>query len=93
MPKLELLMTFRADLKPPVPVGNTQFGTRQIFDVTGGSFEGPRLKGKVLASGGDSTVKLRCGPPHWGQPFSSPSAAATPEMPTSATATSQDLTP
>ena len=53
MPKLELLLTFRADLNPPVPVGNTQFGTRQIFDVTGGSFEGPRLKGKVLASGGD----------------------------------------
>ncbi len=53
MPKLEYLMTFKADLKPPVDVGGGPSGTRQIYDVTGGSFEGPRLKGSVLASGGD----------------------------------------
>ncbi len=53
MPKLEYLMTFRADLKPPVDVGGGPSGSRQIYDVTGGSFEGPRLKGSVLASGGD----------------------------------------
>ena len=53
MPKLEYLMTFKADLKPPVEVGDGPLGTRQIYDVTGGSFEGPRLKGRVLASGGD----------------------------------------
>ena len=53
MPKLEYLMTFKADLKPPVEVGGGPSGTRQIFDVTGGSFEGPRLKGRLLASGGD----------------------------------------
>ena len=53
MPKLEYLMTFTADLKPPVDIGGGPAGTRQIYDVTGGSFEGPRLKGSVLASGGD----------------------------------------
>ena len=53
MPKLEYLMTFKADLKLPVDVGGGPSGTRQIYDVTGGSFEGPRLKGSVLASGGD----------------------------------------
>ena len=53
MPKLEYLMTFRANLKPPVDVGGGPSGSRQISDVTGGSFEGPRLKGSVLASGGD----------------------------------------
>ena len=53
MPKLEYLMTFKADLKQPVDVGGVPSGTRQIYDVTGGSFEGPRLKGSVLASGGD----------------------------------------
>ncbi len=53
MPKLEYLMTYRADLKPPVAVGTGPAGTRQIYDVTGGSFEGPRLKGTLLASGGD----------------------------------------
>jgi hypothetical protein len=51
--KLEPLMTYRATLKPPVDVGPGPFGTRRIFDVTGGSFEGPRLRGQVVASGGD----------------------------------------
>ena len=51
--KLEYLMTYRADLKPPVEVGAGPFGTRSIFDVIGGSAEGPRLRGKFLASGGD----------------------------------------
>jgi len=51
--KLAHLMTYRADLKPPVEVGKGPFGTRSIFDVTGGSAEGPRLRGRLLASGGD----------------------------------------
>ena len=51
--KLEHLMTYRADLKPPVEVGAGPFGTRSIFDVIGGTAEGPRLRGKLLASGGD----------------------------------------
>ena len=53
MPRLEYLMTYRADLKEPVEIGAVPSGSRQIFDVKGGSFEGPRLKGKLLASGGD----------------------------------------
>ncbi len=46
-------MTYHADLKPPQEIGKTAFGTRAIYDVTGGSFEGPALKGKILPSGGD----------------------------------------
>ena len=53
MPKLEYLMTYRGDLKPPVNVGAGPAGSRQIFDVTGGSLEGPRLKGRLLPSGAD----------------------------------------
>jgi hypothetical protein len=53
MPKLEYLMTYRADLEEPVEIGAVPSGSRRIYDVTGGSFEGPRLKGKLLASGGD----------------------------------------
>jgi hypothetical protein len=53
MPKLEYLMTYRADLGPPAEIGAVPSGNRQVFDVKGGSFEGPRLKGKLLASGGD----------------------------------------
>jgi hypothetical protein len=51
--KLVHLVTYRADLKPPVDVGKGPFGARSIFDVTGGSAEGPRLRGKLLPSGGD----------------------------------------
>jgi hypothetical protein len=53
MPKLEYLMTYHADLKPPVNIGAVPAGLRQIYDVTGGSFEGPGLKGKIVPSGAD----------------------------------------
>ncbi len=51
--RLEHLLHLHADLKDPVQVGAGPSGVRQIFDVTGGYFEGPRLKGTLLASGGD----------------------------------------
>jgi len=51
--KLEYIMNYRADLKSPMQIGAAQFGTRVIVDVTGGTFEGPGLKGKVLPSGAD----------------------------------------
>jgi len=53
VPELEYLMTYRADLKPPVNVGGGPFGSRQIFDVTGGHVEGPRIKGRLVPSGAD----------------------------------------
>ena len=52
--QLEPLMTFRGNLKPEAqPVGKGPYGTRQIFEVTDGSFEGERLKGDILSCGGD----------------------------------------
>lgn len=51
--RLEPLMTYRATLKEPIQVGPGPFGARAIYDVTGGEFEGPRLRGKILPSGGD----------------------------------------
>jgi hypothetical protein len=51
--KLELLFEMHADLGQPTAVGPGPHGTRLIFDVTGGSIEGPRLRGRVLPSGGD----------------------------------------
>ncbi|MBW2422363.1 MAG: DUF3237 domain-containing protein [Deltaproteobacteria bacterium] len=34
-------------------VGNTPYGNRVIGNLAGGAFEGPRLRGTVLPSGGD----------------------------------------
>ncbi len=54
-PQLEFLfdITVYLDLASPPVIGQTPHGYRQIFPITGGSFEGPRLKGKVLPGGGD----------------------------------------
>ena len=51
--KLTPLITMHADLKEPVPIGEGPAGNRLVYDVTGGYFEGDRLRGEVLASGGD----------------------------------------
>ena len=52
--KLEFLMEYTATLRQPAEmVGTGPHGSRRIFSVTGGTFEGPRLKGRILPSGGD----------------------------------------
>ena len=47
------LMVLRLVTSPIEEIGSTPEGTLTIFPVTGGSFEGERLRGKVLAGGGD----------------------------------------
>lgn len=52
--KLEHLMDFKARLYSPVlDVGTGPFGTRYIYNAAEGTFEGPRLNGRVLPGGGD----------------------------------------
>ncbi len=51
-PQLEFLFEVSIEIAPPHAIGENPHGNRQIIPVTGGSFEGPRLKGKIL-SGGD----------------------------------------
>jgi hypothetical protein len=47
------LMVLRLATSATLEVGPTPQGTLTVFPVTGGSFEGERLRGKVLAGGGD----------------------------------------
>jgi len=50
--KLEFLMEYTADIQRPTRnTGAGPFGTRGLAVVTGGSFEGPRLKGTVWGTG------------------------------------------
>src|SRR6476661_4028181 len=47
------LMTVKIAAAPPQKLGAVPYGLRSIVPVTGGDFEGPRLRGKVLPGGGD----------------------------------------
>jgi len=52
-PQLEFLFEVALEIAPPHAIGENPHGNRAIIPVTGGSFEGPRLKGKVLPGGAD----------------------------------------
>ena len=52
---LELLYDITMDVTV-TDVGATPGGGRRIVSVTGGVFEGPRLRGRVLPGGGDWTL-------------------------------------
>jgi hypothetical protein len=49
-------MTLEVVVPPPQKVGAVPHGMRAIAPITGGTFEGPRLRGKVLPGGGDWTL-------------------------------------
>ncbi len=52
--KLKPLMTMIGKLRQPSDlVGNVPLGQRMIAEVTGGSFEGDRLKGTLVTPGAD----------------------------------------
>lgn len=52
-PELEYAFEVRAEVADPTVVGRLPTGTRRIIDILGGSFEGPRIKGRVLPGGAD----------------------------------------
>lgn len=47
------LFAFQIDVRKPDIVGATPGHDRRIGEITGGRFEGPRLRGKVLSGGSD----------------------------------------
>jgi Protein of unknown function (DUF3237) len=47
------LMTVRILAASPQKIGAIPHGIRSIVPVTGGDFEGPRLRGRVMPGGGD----------------------------------------
>jgi hypothetical protein len=54
-------MTVRLTTAPVVTLGATPQGGRTIWPVTGGTFEGERLRGKVLPGGADWVTLRRDG--------------------------------
>ncbi len=54
--KSRLLMKLEVAVAPPVKIGATPHGTRAIAPISGGHFEGPLLRGKVVPGGADWTL-------------------------------------
>jgi lysophospholipase L1-like esterase len=52
-PTLDFVFEESVTLAPGVKVGTTPFGERNIVPITGGTFSGPRIKGKILPGGWD----------------------------------------
>jgi len=52
-PKLSLAFEVRATVGPPMEVGDVAQGRRRIVPITGGTFEGPTVRGRVMAGGAD----------------------------------------
>lgn len=60
-PRFEFLLGVSLEVEKPVRIGPTHSGDRRVVGVSGGSFEGPGLKGRVLPGGSDWIVVRRDG--------------------------------
>ncbi|KAH7067272.1 hypothetical protein BKA63DRAFT_115066 [Paraphoma chrysanthemicola] len=52
-PNLQYAFTLHVDLAPPQNFGQTAAGERRLIPITGGYFDGPKIKGQILPGGGD----------------------------------------
>ncbi|KEP71146.1 hypothetical protein DL1_10880 [Thioclava dalianensis] len=61
LPTFEFTYDARVDLDPVRDLGPTPRGQRMIVPIRGGIFEGPQLRGRVLAGGADRQLYLSDG--------------------------------
>jgi Protein of unknown function (DUF3237) len=61
LPRTEFVYESVVDLSPTLPLGMSPFGERRMVPIVGGSFEGPGLRGKVVAGGADRQLVRRDG--------------------------------
>jgi hypothetical protein len=53
IPGLELVMSVRVEIDAALQIGEVGAGMRRVIPITGGSFEGPAIRGTVLPGGAD----------------------------------------
>ena len=58
-PRTEFIYEAVVDVGPAVDLGVGPSGQRRMVSITGGTFEGPRMRGKVLANGGMDRQLIR----------------------------------
>ena len=56
VPAVEHVMTVRATIDAPIAMGKTPLGQRRVIAISGGTFEGPNLKGTIMPGGEDWQV-------------------------------------
>lgn len=52
-PQFEFLMRIAADVGEPMTMGGGPLGERRVVAITGGTFEGPALRGTIVPGGAD----------------------------------------
>ncbi len=57
-PTMEFALQLQVKIGQGFNVGKTQHGNRFVIPITGGTFEGPNIKGEVLPGGAD--YQLQC---------------------------------
>jgi hypothetical protein len=62
--KAEHVMTLHEELGEALPVGRVPAGELFIIPIVGGSFEGPRIKGRVLCGGADWNTRISASESH-----------------------------
>jgi hypothetical protein len=60
-PQLEFLMRLAVDVGDVASMGQGPLGERRIVGILGGTFEGPQLRGEVLAGGADWQIVRKDG--------------------------------
>ena len=61
IPQLEFVCELSVKVGTPYVVGETPHGLRRIIPITGGTFEGPRIKGEILPGGADWQIVRKDG--------------------------------
>jgi hypothetical protein len=60
-PQLEFVMQLNVTLDQPYSVGEIPNGRRTVIPITGGTFEGPLLKGTIINGGADYQITSKEG--------------------------------
>ncbi len=58
-PRTEFVYEAVVEIAPLVPLGDSPLGERRMVPITGGRFQGPRLRGIVLPGGADRQLCAR----------------------------------
>ena len=55
-PQLEFALQLKVTLGEAFGIDNTQHGRRTVIPITGGTFEGPKIKGTIVNGGADRGI-------------------------------------